>query len=60
MSSLNIGWPEAILLVLMAIDFGVALAKNGEARRPSTISALDSLCGKIIALAFLWWGGFFS
>lgn len=51
-------WPQLIIVVLMAIGLGVAIAKHGEARSPH--SAGVALIAFFLNFALLWWGGFFN
>jgi hypothetical protein len=50
-------WPPIILILLMAIDFGVTLAKAGELKGKH--NPLITLVGMAITGSLLYWGGFF-
>lgn len=54
---MDIGWPQIIYLALSFLAVGIALAKHGERREPWNV--LHSILGSALALALLWWGGFF-
>ena len=50
--------PQLIILVLVCVNFGLALAKHGESRITNQ-NAWHDLISAIIFIALLWWGGFF-
>jgi hypothetical protein len=54
---MNIGWPEGILLSLLAISFAVHCQKAGE---PRTYNPVANVLDAIVLLALLQWGGFFA
>ncbi len=49
--------PQIILLVIIAMEVGFALAKDGE---PRIYSARATMLGAAIWFFILWWGGFFD
>jgi hypothetical protein len=53
------GIPQIILCVLVTLNLGVALAKDGELRK-ETYSFFNSLFGAAIIFTLLIWGGFFK
>lgn len=55
---MNIGWPEGILLTLIALNFAMRCKKSGEARGEYD-PVLYTIDGAIM-LGLLWWGGFFA
>lgn len=55
---MDIGWPQIIYLALMSMRIGIALANHGEPAPKYSVGY--TLIGTVLALALLWWGGFFS
>ena len=51
--------PQIIMLVLIAMDIGIHLAKNGQPRT-DCYNVYWELFGKGLLAALLWWGGFFN
>lgn len=51
-------WPPIIIILLMAIDFGITTAKAGEPR--GNHNPLVTLLGAAITCSLLYWGGFFA
>ncbi len=49
--------PQIIFLVLLSMDVGIAIAKNGEV---TEYKAVVSITSTIIIVLLLWWGGFWS
>lgn len=58
MENLTLGWPQIIYMLLVALSFGVTVAKHGEPRDPH--NCLTQLIGIAIVLPLLYWGGFFG
>lgn len=58
MENLTLGWPQIIYLLLVALGFGVTVAKHGEQRYPHSV--WTQLIGMVIVLPLLYWGGFFG
>lgn len=56
---MHIGWPQGIILGLMLLADGMALAKHGEPKE-SDYNILASLAGTAIMVGLLYWGGFFK
>lgn len=54
---MSIGWPEVILLALLFLGMGDAIASDGEMEERS---AFSNILGVIILLLLLWWGDFFA
>lgn len=54
---MSIGWPEGILLALLALSFAVHCEKAGQTREYSPVA---NLIDAAILLGLLWWGGFFA
>ena len=52
-------WPQIILVGLLLVELGMALAKHGEPRE-SNFSVWNSLISDAIILGLLWWGGFWA
>jgi len=55
---MSIGWPEGILLALVAIEFATHCEKAGQPRSP--YSPVTHLINAAVVLGLLWWGGFFA
>lgn len=55
---MTMGWPQIIVLILVFLDFCVALAMHGEPR--GNFNAGMNLFDKAILIAILYWGGFFG
>lgn len=53
------GWPQILMMVLLAMDVGMNLAKHGETREGKYNFGVTLIADGIIA-ALLWAGGFFS
>lgn len=53
-------WPQITVIVLMALNTGIALAKHGEQKLIPNYNILESLFDSTIVLALLVFGGFFS
>jgi hypothetical protein len=51
-------WPPIIILMLMALSFGINCAKAGQSR--PAYSPVADLVGSAITGAILYWGGFFE
>ena len=51
--------PQLIVLILMAMNLGMALVKHGE---PTNMkyNVLTSFLGNVITIGLLYWGGFFD
>lgn len=56
---LGLGAPQIILVALIGIKVGVALAKDGQARTGKH-SIKAGLVNNAVLLTLLWWGGFFG
>ena len=56
--ALHNGWPQAIMLTLMVMSDLLSLRKHGQPRTVKHSFPVD-LSGSVIALAILYWGGFF-
>lgn len=52
-------WPQITMLALVAIGFGVSLARFGEQRR-DTYDWTDLIVGPALILTILYCGGFFT
>ena len=50
--------PQIIVIVIMAMEFGIYLAKNGSSR--GEYSAFGKAIDVVIFSTLLYWGGFFS
>jgi len=57
---MNIGWPQAIYLVLTIIGLGVELGRHGETKRPARHNAVSTFIAAAAVLGLLYWGGFFG
>ena len=53
--TVNIGWPEAIILVFLLIGLGLRVQA-----RPDWVVVVGGAIGIILELGLLYWGGFFS
>lgn len=51
--------PQFIYIVLVALNVGIDLAKDGEPKK-GNYNAIGSLIASALIMALLWWGGFFS
>lgn len=51
-------WPPIIVLLLMALSFGISCSKTGE-QRP-VYNPISDLIGSAIMGVILYWGGFFD
>ena len=51
--------PQIIIIVLIAMNVGLHLAKHGQPRTDK-YDFFWELFGKAILVALLWWGGFFG
>jgi hypothetical protein len=54
-----LGAPQLIMLFMMALSIGVSIARFGEPKR-DCYDYGDIFVGPAVALALLWWGGFFT
>ena len=52
------GTPQLIVLLLMAMGWGITLVKDGE--RQANYSIVTHTISTMITLGLLYWGGFFS
>jgi hypothetical protein len=52
------GAPQIIVIVLLALILGMALAKDGKPK--GNWSFFGQLFGAVIHVGLLYWGGFFS
>lgn len=52
------GIPQIIIIVLMAVSFGITIAKDGEERDP--YNWWQAFISIVIMMLLLWWGGFFT
>lgn len=50
---MNIGWPEAIFLILLVIGF-IFSTKNDGSPKPIGVYSV------VVVASLLWWGGFFE
>ena len=53
------GIPQIIMIIIIGLNLGMNLAKNGEPRE-SNYSFGIALIGAAIEAGILYWGGFFS
>jgi 2-keto-4-pentenoate hydratase len=58
MTALAIGAPQIIWISLAAMGVGISIVKHGEPRSPHSMWA--SIIGTPLAVALLYWGGFFT
>lgn len=56
---MNVGWPEGILLALLALNILATAALDGKPRT-GTHSFPLAVCAGAISFGLLWWGGFFA
>lgn len=56
---MNIGWPEGIVLAIMAFKLVATAALNGSPRKGNFNFPLQ-LCSAGFSFWLLWWGGFFA
>jgi len=59
MTNINIGWPEAIILIIMFLNVCIDASKNGQPRTDKHNLGLR-LFGVAVSLVLLVWGGFFA
>jgi hypothetical protein len=50
--------PQIIMIVLMSVSIGIAIAKNGEPA--DNYDAIKTITSALIECTILWWGGFFG
>jgi hypothetical protein len=55
---LHMGWPQIIVVTLMLLSLGIAMARYGETKA-ETYNGYNFV-GPILFLGLLYWGGFFS
>lgn len=53
------GIPQIIIVILYALNVGIALAKHGEPKE-GNYNVFFTLIGAAISVGILWWGGFFG
>ena len=51
--------PQITIIVLYAMQIGIALVKHGEPRKEK-YSVWTTMLGTLIGVAILWWGGFWN
>ena len=56
---MNIGWPEGILLAIIAFNLLVKVLVDGEPRTGKH-SLAGGMLDAMILVALLYWGGFFA
>lgn len=54
----TLGWPQLILLALLAMEVGISLGKHGEPR--PNHNAWIAILGAAIVVSILAWGGFWE
>lgn len=59
MSGLNIGWPQGIAIALIVFRLIIGARVDGEPKTGVHKFSID-LCGTILNVALLYWGGFFT
>lgn len=52
------GIPQIIIIVLLALGFGISIAKDGESK--GNYSAGWTFLSTAIWVGILWWGGFWN
>jgi hypothetical protein len=56
---MNIGWPEGIVIAIMALNLVGSAALNGTPRKGNFNFPLQ-LCSTAFSCWLLWWGGLFA
>jgi len=51
-------WPQITIIVSLALNFGIALAKHGQPRSPFNVGF--TLLNIVISVTVLYFGGFFG
>ncbi len=56
---MNIGWPEGLILAIMALSLLANAALDGKPRT-GTYSFPLTICSAAFSFCLLYWGGFFA
>lgn len=58
--TINIGWPEGIMILLWIINISFSIVKDADSKNSCGLHTLISIVGTLISFFLLYWGGFFD